>query len=139
MQQTLRAVVRAAPLLALLLALGLLAPTAARAEYQIEGGAEDLRVEATQTPIEEIFSALSAIYGVSIQASVLPDQPVTGVYTGPLQRVVAQLLERYDYVLAVSPEKIEITFLGARGGQGALVQVAQTSRVSRAGLTRTPK
>lgn len=129
---------RAAPLLALWLAC-LLAPGAARAEYQIEGGVEDLRVEATQTPIEEIFSALSAIYGVSIQASVLPDQPVTGVYTGPLQRIVAQLLERYDYVLAVSPEKIEITFLGARGGQGALVQVAQSSRVSRAGVTRTPK
>jgi len=129
-------VLRAAPLWALLLALGL--PTAARAEYQIEGGVEDLRVEATQTPIEEIFSALSAIYGVSIQASVLPDQPVTGVYTGPLQRIVAQLLERYDYVLAVSPEKIEITFLGARGGRG-MVQVAQSSRVSRAGLTRTPK
>jgi hypothetical protein len=139
MQHARRRGLRAAPLLALSLMLCLLAPAVAHAEYQIEGGVEDLRVEATQTPVEEIFSALSAIYGVSIQASLLPDQPVTGIYTGPLQRVVAQLLERYDYVLAVSPEKIEITFLGVRGGQGALVQVAQSSRVNRAGVTRTPK
>jgi hypothetical protein len=117
----------------------LLAPVAAPAEFQIEGSVDDLRVEAAQTPIEEIFSALSAVYGVTIAATVLPDQPVSGVYTGSLQRVVAQLLNRYDYVLAVSPEKIEISFLGLRGGQGALVRVAQTGRGLRAPLTRTQK
>jgi len=106
----------------------LLAPAVAHAEFQIEGSVSELRLEATQTSIAEIFSALSAIYGVTISATVLPDQPVTGVYSGSLQRVVAQLLDRYDYVLTVSPEKIEISFLGVRGGQGALVQVAQTAK-----------
>ena len=107
----------------------LLAPVAARAEYQIEGDVTQLRLEVTQTPIAEVFSALSAIYGVQINATVLPDQQVTGVYTGSLQRVVGQLLERYDYVLSVSSDKIEISFLGVRGGQGALVQVAQGSKL----------
>jgi hypothetical protein len=106
----------------------LLAPAAAHAEFQIEGSVAELRVEATQTPIEEIFSALNAIYGVTIAATVLPDQSVTGIYTGSLQRVVAQLLDRYDYVLTVSPDRIEISFLGVRGGQGAGVQVAQSAK-----------
>ncbi len=106
----------------------LLAPIAAHAEFQIEGSVSELRIEAAQTSIEEIFSALSAVYGVTISATVLPDQQVSGVYTGSLQRVVAQLLDRYDYVLAVSPEKIEITFLGVRNGQGALIQVAQSAK-----------
>jgi hypothetical protein len=124
---------------ALALCACLLAPAAARAEYQIEGDVTQLRLEVTQAPIEEVFSALSAIYGVKISATVLPDQPVTGVYSGSLQRVVGQLLERYDYVLAVSPEKIEISFLGVRGGQGALVQVAQTGRGLRPLANRPPR
>lgn len=114
---------------ALALCACLLAPVAARAEYQIEGDVTQLRLEVTQTPIAEVFSALSAIYGVQINATVLPDQQATGVYTGSLQRVVGQLLERYDYVLSVSSDKIEISFLGVRGGQGALVQVAQGSKL----------
>ena len=123
------------------LALGacLLVPSAARAEFQIEGDVTQLRLEATQTPIEEVFSALSAVYGVKISAAVLPDQPVTGIYTGSLQRVVGQLLERYDYVLAVSADKIEISFLGVRGGQGTLVHVAQGGRMSRPLADRLPR
>jgi hypothetical protein len=54
----------------------------------------------------------------------LPDQTITGVYTGSLQRVVSQLLGRYDFVLSVSPEKIDISFLGARAGNGAVLKVA---------------
>ena len=114
---------------ALALCACLLAPVAARAEFQIEGDVTQLRLEATQTPIQELFSALSAVYGVQINATVLPNQRVTGVYSGSLQRIVGQLLERYDYVLSISPDKIEISFLGVRGGQGALVQVAQGSKL----------
>jgi hypothetical protein len=98
---------------------------AARAEFSIEGGVSALRVEATQTPIEDIFSAIGAIYGVTITASALPEQPVTGVYSGPLQRVIAGMLDRYDYVLSVSPDTIDIVFLGVRSGQGATVRVAE--------------
>jgi hypothetical protein len=124
---------------ALILCACLLAPAAARAEFQIEGDVTQLRLEASQTPIGELFSALSAVYGVQISATVLPDLRVTGIYTGSLQRVVAQLLERYDYVLAVSPEKIQVSFLGVRGGQGALVQVAQGGRASRQPASRLPR
>jgi hypothetical protein len=98
---------------------------AARGEFSIEGGVSALRVEATQTPIEEIFSAIGAIYGVTITASALPEQPVTGVYEGPLQRVIAAMLDRYDYVLSVSPDTIDIVFLGVRSGQGTTVRVAE--------------
>ena len=76
--------------------------------------------------------------GLGIEAEVELVLPAE-LKAGARECVVAQLLERYDYVLAVSPEKIEITFLGVRGGQGSLVQVVQSSRVSRAGVTRTPK
>jgi hypothetical protein len=100
------------------------APTLARAEFQIEGGPTNVRLEATQASMEEVFSAFSAVYGVDITATTLPDQTITGVYTGSLQRVVSQLLGRYDFVLSVSPEKIDISFLGARAGNGAVLKVA---------------
>ena len=114
---------------------------AARAEFQIEGGVSALRVEATQTPIEEIFSAIGAIYGVNITASALPEQPVTGIYAGPLERVIAGMLDRYDYVLSVSPDTIDIVFLGVRSGQGAPVRVAeQTGKPRlRSSVSREPK
>jgi hypothetical protein len=104
-----------------------LVPATARAEFQIEGGVTDVRLEATQAPMEEVFSALSAVYGVEITATSVPDQTVTGIYSGPLQRVISQLLGRYDFVLSVSPEKIDIAFLGVRAG-GAQLKVAQGGR-----------
>jgi hypothetical protein len=100
------------------------APTLARAEFQIEGGLANVRLEATQASMEEVFSALGAVYGVEITATTLPDQTITGVYSGSLQRVVSQLLGRYDFVLSVSPEKIDIAFLGARAGNGAALKLA---------------
>jgi hypothetical protein len=104
-----------------------LAPATARAEFQIEGSVTDVRLEVTQTPMEEVFSALSAVYGIEISATAVPDQIVNGVYTGSLQRVVSQLLGRYDFVLSVSPDKIDIAFLGVRSG-GAPLKVAQGGR-----------
>jgi len=115
-----------------------LAPAAAHAEYQIEGDVSDLRVVATQAQVEEIFAALTAIYGVAITATMLPDQPVTGVFSGPLPRIVAQLLDRYDHVISVSPDTIAVTFIKARSGQGALVQVARGGK-PRSTVTRVPK
>lgn len=112
-----------------------LASGAARAEFQIEGEVTALRIEATAAPIEEIFSAITAIYGVTISAAALPEQPVTGVYSGSLQRVIASMLDRYDYVLSVSPDAIEISYLQARG-QGT-VRIAQgAGRAPRVGATR---
>jgi hypothetical protein len=116
-----------------------IAPATARAELQIEGDVSALRIEAEQTPIAEVFASLSAVYGVEITAAVLPDQPVTGVYAGSLQRVIGQLLERYDYVLSVSPERIDIAFLGVRAGQGALVYVAEGGKPGLRSLGRRPK
>ena len=100
------------------------ASTPARAEFQIEGGPENVRLEASQASMEEVFSALSAVYGIEITAAAVPDQTVTGIYAGALPRVISQLLGRYDFVLSVSPEKIDIAFLGARAGNGAALKVA---------------
>ena len=116
----------------------LLAPAAARAEFQIEGSASDLRVVATQAQVEEIFAALSAIYGVTIRATMLPDQPVTGAYSGSLPRIVAQLLDRYDHVISVSPDNIEVAFIKERSGQGTLAQVAQRAK-PRSAPNRAPR
>jgi len=116
----------------------LFAPAAAHAEFQIEGDVSDLRVVATQAQVEEIFSALTAIYGVTISAAMLPDQPVTGVYSGSLPRIVAQLLDRYDHVISVSPDRIEVAFIKARSGQGTLAQAAQSGK-PRATVPRVPK
>jgi len=108
----------------------------ARAEFSIEGDVAALRVEADQTPIEEIFTAITAIYGVTISAEKLPDRPVSGTYTGSLQRVIAGMLDRYDYVLSVTPEAIGISYLEPRG-QGA-VRLAQrvAPKGPRPGITR---
>lgn len=113
-----------------------LASVTARAEFSIEGDVGSLRVEADRTPIEEIFTAITAIYGVSINAEKLPEQPVTGVYNGPLQRVIASMLDRYDYVLSVTPEAIEISYLQSRG-QGTVRVAHQGGKPPRRqGITR---
>jgi hypothetical protein len=116
-----------------------LAPATACAEFSIEGDVSALRVEADQTPIEEIFTAITAIYGVAINAEKLPEQPVTGVYAGSLQRVIASMLDRYDYVLSVTPETIEISYLNARGQGGVRVAERTGKPARRQGITRVER
>jgi hypothetical protein len=89
----------------------LLQPCAA-AEIRVSGAPEAVRIEAREASLEEVFRALVAKFELHYHAKVPLDRPVNGVFTGSLSRVMARLLEGYDYVVKRSADGTQVMILG---------------------------
>ena len=79
---------RAAILLGAALAI---APTPVLAEMQVRGSPEAVRIEARDTPVEEILAALSRAFGRHHELPASLDMRLSGTYTGSLSRMVTPL------------------------------------------------
>ena len=94
----------------------------ARSEVRIEGTSEAVRVEARNSNIAEILAALGATIDLRYATSPGLEREITGTFEGPLWRVVARLLEGYDYVVRGSaPGSFEVVFFSGRVRNGKKV------------------
>ncbi len=109
-------VMRAAILLGAALAV---APTPVRAEMQVRGSPEAVRIEARDAPVEEILAALSRAFGMHYQLSTNLDKRLSGTYVGPLRRVVTRILDGYNFILKTDNGSIVVTVLGTPGAAAA--------------------
>lgn len=96
---------------AMLVAGMLVAPLPARAELSLAGAPAAIRLEAEDASLEEILLALQASFNLRYRTLAALDGPVSGSYRGPLAQVAAQLLERYDFVMKVSAQNVDISVL----------------------------
>src|SRR5437868_745806 len=94
---------RALMVLALLCAL---APPA-RAEVRLESGEAGIRLTATNAPLAEVLAALKEKFPLRYGA-IAVEREINGTIEGPLHRVVARLLDGFDFVVSRSPEGVEI-------------------------------
>jgi hypothetical protein len=99
-------------------ALLLLLQGGAWAETKVEGTAEALRLETSDSPIQEVLASLHDALKLEYRTSVQLDQSISGTYRGSLQRVLSRVLDGYDFVLKNSSEKIELVVLGRKGSGG---------------------
>ena len=83
-----------------------------QAESFITGGPGDVVIEAQDAAISDVLAALSKTFGVRYRGAALPERHITGRYGGPLPRVLARLLEGYDFVIKTESDYIEIIVLG---------------------------
>jgi hypothetical protein len=105
---------RAAILLGVALAIATtpIATTSAVAELRVRGSAEAVRIEARDTSVAEILSALSHTLNMHYQSSANLDKRLSGTYSGPLSRVLARVLDGYNFVLKTDNGSIALTVLG---------------------------
>jgi hypothetical protein len=116
----LRAAERAAAALLLAVAVAAAAPSA-RAGVGVEGDVHAVRLEASHVPIGEVLSALETAFNVRFRSSISLDRKIHGTYTGRLDRVIARVLDGYNYVLKHEKDTIEIVVLGRLGDAVASV------------------
>src|SRR5260221_2649155 len=107
---------RAAILLGAALAI---APTSVLAEMQVRGSPEAVRIEARDTPVEEILAALSRAFGMHYQLLAVVDKRVSGTYVGPLPRVLARILDGYNFILKTDNGSIAVTVVGTPNAAAA--------------------
>ena len=115
------------------LAAALLSPGAGWCEIRIDGSAGDLRLDVSEEAIGAVLAALE-VHGLQVRAATIPDGLISGSFSGPLPRLVAVLLDRYDYVVRVTGDEIEVAFLAARGGGPAVAVPARRQAAGNPGL-----
>jgi hypothetical protein len=118
-------------ILAALLLGGVLATatTPALAETRVRGSPEAVRIEARDASVAEILSALSSAFNLHYRSSANLDKRLSGIYAGPLSRVLARILDGHNFVLKTDNRSIAVTVLGPPNA--VQVPAASSTRVVR--------
>jgi hypothetical protein len=81
-----------------------------RAEVLVEGEARDVRVEARDATVVDILVALGEHFALRYRGSPASGG-VTAKFEGPLRRVVARVLDGYNFVIRENADGIEVIVL----------------------------
>jgi hypothetical protein len=84
---------------------------------RIHGDAAAMRLDARHVPIADVFAALKTNYDVSYTSWTVLDDDINGTYSGSLRRVIARLLDGYNYVIKQNDGKLDVTILDRRGAR----------------------
>ena len=98
-------------------ALVVLSSPVTNAETRLTGQVDAVRLEARDASIEDVLTALGATYGLRFSTQTPLGAHITGTFTGPLLKVVARVLEGYDYVSKSTNGAVEVAVVGVVGDQ----------------------
>jgi hypothetical protein len=77
------------------------------AQIRVQGSAENIRLEAHDATVEEILAVLRARFDLRYRDAAL-NRRVTATYEGSLRKILARVLDGYDYVIGPKGDKIEV-------------------------------
>lgn len=86
-----------------------------RGTVRVRGDAAAIRLDARHTTIADVLSALNTSFDMSYSSWIVLDEEIDGPYTGSLRRVIAHVLDGYNYVIKQDNAKLDIIVLGRRG------------------------
>jgi hypothetical protein len=81
-----------------------------RAEVRVQGEMRDVHVEAHDATVAEILAALGERFSLHYRGTT-GDRGLTMTFDGPLRRVVARVLDGYNYVIAARGDGLEVIVL----------------------------
>jgi hypothetical protein len=84
-----------------------------RAEVRVQGEMRDVRVEAHDATVAEILAALGERFALHYRGTT-GDRGLTATFEGPLRRVVARVLEGYNYVIAARGDGLDVIVLSTQ-------------------------
>ena len=85
----------------------------ARADVSVTGARDDVRLEVDNAAVEDVMDALGANFGLRYRSTAPLHRRISGSHRGALTRVLARVLDGYDFVMRTGPEGIEVTVYGA--------------------------
>ena len=90
-----------------------IAPTSVLAEARVLGSLAAVTIEAQDSSIEEILTALSNKLGIRYRSTASLERRLSGVYVGPLPRVLTRVLDGYNFVVKTEGGTTTIAVFGA--------------------------
>jgi len=85
-----------------------LAAKAASAATEIEGSPSDVNLRVRNAPIRDVLAALAARFKLTYRAPPDLTSELSGRYSGPLNQVLARILDGVDYVVEASDDGIKL-------------------------------
>jgi hypothetical protein len=86
---------------------------------RLQGNAELLRLEVHNTTIAAVLATLKRVFGVRYRFSTPMDDVVNGTFSGSLTRVMASILDGYNYVIKREGVRLDLIIYGRSAGEGA--------------------
>ena len=84
----------------------------APAEVNVSGASSNVHMEVRDAPLGDILTALGQRFNLRIHGTV-GDRRVSAHFEASLRRVLAYLLDGYDYVIRMNGDLLEVTVLNA--------------------------
>ncbi len=98
------------------LALAATLPVTAHAEVHIEGNPAAVHVTARGDSVGDVLSALGVAFKLRHRSAIELDAAANPTYAGPIERVIANLLDGFNYAVKTSQgTTTEIIVFGRRG------------------------
>lgn len=116
---------------AVLLAFG----RAASAEVKVEGRPEAVHLEVQSASLRDVLTALQERFNLRYRTADALDTQTTGVFDGPLRRVVARLLSGHDYAMEVTADGVDVLVLAPQQHSAAPVVAVTPANAVRPPLT----
>lgn len=95
---------------------------AARAEVYVGGTASSIHVGAHDARVADVLAVLTQRFNLRVQGSV-GDRRVSADFDGSLRRIIAYLLDGYDYVIRMHGDQVEVTVLSVASSHAVLAPV----------------
>lgn len=116
---------------AVLLAFG----RAASAEVKVEGRPEAVHLEVQSASLRDVLTALQERFNLRYRTLDALDTQTTGVFDGPLRRVVARLLSGHDYAMQVTADGLDVLVLAPQQPGAPPVAAVTPANAARPPLT----
>ncbi len=128
--------------LAVTVALGVccgIIPSYVFGEVRVEGEPDAVNLDVRDTSVADVLAALGGAFNLQVRSAANLNQQVTGIYKGPLNRVLTRLLREYDFVYVEGAEgRLEVVVLRAHGGGPAVGPAPQNPDSRTAAATPPP-
>jgi hypothetical protein len=91
-------------------------PLAAHGEVHVEGDPAAVRITTSRDSIGDVLAALGTAFKVRHRSAIDLDAAANPAYAGPIERVIAKLLDGFNYAVKTSQgTTTEIIVFGRRG------------------------
>lgn len=107
----------------------------ASAEVKVAGGPAAVHLEVHDAPLREVLAALQERFNLRYRTVDALEAQMTGVFDGPLRRVVARLLSGHDYAMEVTADGVDVLVLASQGPGAPVVAAVTPASAARPPLT----
>jgi hypothetical protein len=108
---------------------------AASAEVKVEGQLDAVHLEVHDASLHDVLAALQERFNLRCRTVDALEARMTGVFDGPLRRVVARVLSGHDYAMHVTADGVDVLVLASQGPSATIVAAVIPASAARPPLT----